>query len=119
MQKDPHRLFISGVLFEGGAVPRDAVSQIPSFGLGAIFFPQTNDRVRAYVLYHHEVCDARLQGPADLPQLLALAQQAGTPAEWLADARPIGPLATFEGAHHWVDHPYRDGVVLIGAPRKP
>jgi 2-polyprenyl-6-methoxyphenol hydroxylase-like FAD-dependent oxidoreductase len=114
VQKDPHRLFIGGVLFEGGAVPRDAVSQIPSFGLGAIFFPQTKDRVRAYVLYHHEVRDARLQGPADLPQLLALAQQAGTPAEWLADARPIGPLATFEGAHHWVDHPYRDGVVLIG-----
>jgi menaquinone-9 beta-reductase len=114
VQRDPHRLFIAGALFEGGAVPGDAVSQIPTFGLGVIFFPQTKDRVRAYVLYHHQVRDARLQGSADLPQFLALAHQAGMPAEWLADARPIGPLATFEGAHHWVDHPYRDGLVLIG-----
>jgi menaquinone-9 beta-reductase len=26
----------------------------------------------------------------------------------------ISPLASFAGADHWVTHPYRDGVVLIG-----
>jgi 2-polyprenyl-6-methoxyphenol hydroxylase-like FAD-dependent oxidoreductase len=26
----------------------------------------------------------------------------------------VGPLATFEAGESWVDHPYRNGVVLIG-----
>ena len=28
--------------------------------------------------------------------------------------RLVGPLATFEGAACWVEHPYRHGVVLVG-----
>jgi 2-polyprenyl-6-methoxyphenol hydroxylase-like FAD-dependent oxidoreductase len=28
--------------------------------------------------------------------------------------RAIGPLATFDGAATWVEHPYQDGAVLIG-----
>ena len=34
--------------------------------------------------------------------------------ERLADARPIGPLATYAGDDTWTEQPYRDGVVLIG-----
>ena len=26
----------------------------------------------------------------------------------------MGPLAAFEGGDVWIDHPYRDGVALIG-----
>jgi 2-polyprenyl-6-methoxyphenol hydroxylase-like FAD-dependent oxidoreductase len=26
----------------------------------------------------------------------------------------MGPLATFDGAESWVEHPYKDGVVLLG-----
>jgi 2-polyprenyl-6-methoxyphenol hydroxylase-like FAD-dependent oxidoreductase len=26
----------------------------------------------------------------------------------------VGPLAAFEGGDVWIDHPYRDGVALIG-----
>ncbi|MCH8949395.1 MAG: FAD-dependent monooxygenase, partial [Chloroflexi bacterium] len=36
------------------------------------------------------------------------------PAELFEKARPQGPLATFDGADTWVDHPYKDGVALIG-----
>ena len=36
------------------------------------------------------------------------------PDEWLASARPEGPLATFDGTHRWVERPYNDGVVLVG-----
>lgn len=114
VNKDPHRLFVGGVLLEGGAAPRDAVSLIQSFGSGAIFYPQRDDRVRAYVLYHHDLRDERLQGAADMPHFIDMAQRAGVPAAWLSDTKVAGPLATFEGADHWVDHPYRDGVVLIG-----
>lgn len=114
VNQDPHRLFVGGVLLEGGAAPRDAVSLIQSFGSGAIFYPQREGRVRAYVLYHHTLRNERLQGPADVPHFIDVAQRAGVPAAWLTDIRVVGPLATFEGADHWVDHPYRDGVVLIG-----
>ena len=36
------------------------------------------------------------------------------PAEVFAGATPIGPLATFDGADTWVEHPYRQGVALVG-----
>ena len=28
--------------------------------------------------------------------------------------KPAGPLASFEAADSWIDHPYADGVVLVG-----
>jgi 2-polyprenyl-6-methoxyphenol hydroxylase-like FAD-dependent oxidoreductase len=40
--------------------------------------------------------------------------QTGTPAAFFAGAKALGPLATFSGADTWVEHPYRQGVVLIG-----
>ena len=40
--------------------------------------------------------------------------KAYAPAQWYAGARAIGPLATFDRAETWVDHPYKAGVVLIG-----
>jgi 2-polyprenyl-6-methoxyphenol hydroxylase-like FAD-dependent oxidoreductase len=30
------------------------------------------------------------------------------------DARPQGPLASFECVDVWVDHPYREGIALVG-----
>jgi 2-polyprenyl-6-methoxyphenol hydroxylase-like FAD-dependent oxidoreductase len=36
------------------------------------------------------------------------------PAEYLEGAEAAGPLATFDGADSWVDHPYNEGVALIG-----
>ena len=38
----------------------------------------------------------------------------GVPAEYYAEAKAAGPLATFSGAHIWVEHPYQGGVALIG-----
>ena len=40
--------------------------------------------------------------------------KAGAPAEFYAEAKAIGPLATFNGADSWVEHPYKDGLALIG-----
>ena len=36
------------------------------------------------------------------------------PAEFYSGARPVGSLAALSGANTWIDHPYREGVVLIG-----
>jgi 2-polyprenyl-6-methoxyphenol hydroxylase-like FAD-dependent oxidoreductase len=40
--------------------------------------------------------------------------QMGVTPEWYAESRVNGPLATFHGADTWVEHPYKEGVVLIG-----
>ena len=40
--------------------------------------------------------------------------QTGAPAEFYRNARAAGPLASFDAADNWVDHPYKDGVALIG-----
>jgi hypothetical protein len=38
----------------------------------------------------------------------------GAPPEWFSRAETIGPLASFDAADRWVEHPYRAGIVLIG-----
>lgn len=111
---DPPRLLVGGVLLEGVSAPSDCVSLIQSVGRVAIFFPQRSGRMRVYAVYHRAVHPSRLQGRADLPRFLEAALLAGTPPEWLAGVRDIGPLATFEGADRWVPHPYREGVALVG-----
>ena len=35
-------------------------------------------------------------------------------ADQYAAAKSIGPLASFDVSDSWVEHPYRDGVVLVG-----
>jgi 2-polyprenyl-6-methoxyphenol hydroxylase-like FAD-dependent oxidoreductase len=36
------------------------------------------------------------------------------PPDWLTRATTLGPLASFDASERWVEHPCRDGVVLIG-----
>lgn len=36
------------------------------------------------------------------------------PVAWADGAEQAGPLAEFEGAHSWVNHPYHAGIVLVG-----
>lgn len=85
VNQDPHRLFIGGVLLEGAAAPADAVSLIQGVGRGAIFFPQRDGRVRAYILYHRDVHDQRISGPTALPAFFEQAILAGTPQAWVAE----------------------------------
>ena len=39
---------------------------------------------------------------------------AGVPDEIFGSTVVSGPLATFSGAAKWVDHPYKEGVALVG-----
>jgi menaquinone-9 beta-reductase len=114
-QKDKDRLLISGLVLENSSVPSDTVRLVNDLATGraAIIFPQGNSRVRAYF-----VCPTsdglRLQGEKDIQRFIDESIAVGMPREYFDGARPAGPLATFDGADCWVDHPYRDGVALIG-----
>jgi 2-polyprenyl-6-methoxyphenol hydroxylase-like FAD-dependent oxidoreductase len=85
----------------------------PTLGQVGYLFPQGNGRVRAYNVYPTDA-DFRLQGENAIDRFVAEALRCGIPPECYAGARASGPLASFVSADHWVERPYRDGVVLIG-----
>ena len=73
-----------------------------------------SDLYRLYFFHHIDAIPSRLSGDRDVRAAFGSLRDAGVPGEWLVDAQPQGPLATFDGAHRWVERPHRDGVVLVG-----
>jgi len=113
---DPERLLLSGVLFDEMGAPQEGTVYFvvnPSLGQGVPLAPQGSGRVRAY-LVQTKATSTRLQGASDVSCFIAESIRSGAPANWFAGAKAVGPLATFDGADVWVDHPYTEGVVLIG-----
>jgi menaquinone-9 beta-reductase len=111
------RRYFGGVLFEDVPVAEPDVFAArfsPSRGLISWFFPQGDRRVRAYIGSHLEGGVGRLQGSRDLSRFTAISAELGVPPGWLERAKVGGPLATFDPTDTWVDHPYKDGVALIG-----
>ncbi|MGE5206752.1 MAG: FAD-dependent oxidoreductase [Chlamydiota bacterium] len=113
--RDPEGMMIAGVLFENMPAMEDSMELIYHFGLGQFVgvFPQGGGRVRMYLSYQAGT-QPRFQGQADLARFIEGCQKTGANPAYFTDARPIGPLATFDAGHTWVDHPYRDGVALLG-----
>ncbi len=114
-REDPDRQWLAGVLFEGVDSPEDRSVLLlnPFTSRLALLFPQGGGKTRCY--FGARTGDLpRLQGEKDIPRFVEESVKAGVPAAAYANAKPAGPLATFPGADSWVEHPYRDGVALIG-----
>jgi 2-polyprenyl-6-methoxyphenol hydroxylase-like FAD-dependent oxidoreductase len=115
VQQDAPFLVIAGILFDHMRIPEDTgfVYLNPQCSYCAYLFPQGDGRVRAYAAW--PVAEGvRLQGERDLPQFIERSLQAGVPPSAFDGVVPSGPLATFDAADTWVEHPYANGVVLIG-----
>lgn len=82
-------------------------------GCVAGLFPQREGYARAYFGYHPQTC-ARIQGDGDFARFRSLFIATAGKAIPFGDAQAVGPLASFECADIWVDHPYHDGVALVG-----
>ena len=106
---------LAGVLFDDMRVDDTGLQMNVEVETGrlAYLFPQGNGRVRAYVAFPTDD-DERLNGEGATERFIATSVACGIPAEAFAGARVGGPLATFAGDDTWVDHPYRDGVALLG-----
>jgi 2-polyprenyl-6-methoxyphenol hydroxylase-like FAD-dependent oxidoreductase len=112
---DPAKLLFAGVVFDDmPAVDACYQFSAPHIGQISYLFPQAGGRVRAYVGFHELSGIGRFQGSHDLARFQESARAIGLPPELLDGAKPAGPLATFDGADSWVNHPYRDGVALVG-----
>ena len=114
-QRGKQRLLGAGVLLDEMRVADDTSLIVINPGLGqeATLFPQGGGRVRCYLIYSPQTV-ARLQGEADAPRLIEECIRTGIPREHFDGARVVPPLASFDMTEHWVEHPYRDGVALLG-----
>ena len=115
VQSDPDQNMVAGVLLSDLSLQDDGahVWSNPSSGHMSFVFCQGGGRGRAYVVYPASA-RYRISGASAYPQFLTAAKVAGVPDEVYGSAKVSGPLATFSGAVNWVDHPYRNGLALIG-----
>jgi menaquinone-9 beta-reductase len=116
VEHDPDRMALAGVLLKEVSAPQDRVSLSinSSGGVFSLTVPLGANRFRVYLGTFKQDGFRPHSGRHALPDLLAASIAAGAPAAWWEDARAVGPLASFDGADSWVEHPYRDGVALIG-----
>jgi menaquinone-9 beta-reductase len=113
---DPQPFQFAGVLLTGVCARKDMGLFVfnPEFGFIGGLVPETKDRFRAYLGYPADG-NFSLQGPERLETFLAQSQKVGPLfADAYAQTKSVGPLAAFDSGYTWVDHPYRDGVVLLG-----
>jgi 2-polyprenyl-6-methoxyphenol hydroxylase-like FAD-dependent oxidoreductase len=117
VQRGTIPLYLSGVWLSNLSRDIDAsvayISNNITDGSVAGLFPQPDDRARAYFGFHPDRCP-RLQGSTDFARFKSEFHASCAGAIPLDDAKAEGPLASFECADVWVDHPYRDGVALVG-----
>jgi menaquinone-9 beta-reductase len=113
--RDNRGMLLAGVLFDGVAVAEDTSVMLvnPAIGQIAYFFPQQGNRVRAYCALPL-ASGRRLQGTSDVADFVHECIRSGAPSAAYADAKAIGPLATFESTANWADLPYAEGIALVG-----
>jgi 2-polyprenyl-6-methoxyphenol hydroxylase-like FAD-dependent oxidoreductase len=86
----------------------------PELGTWIGLIPQAGDQFRAYFVYP-KTMGYRLQGESMLSLFVTEAAKTYAPmADFCAHAKSIGPLASFDVSEDWVEHPYRNGVALLG-----
>ena len=116
VRQDPPGQCIAGLLFENTSAPSEDTSHLvinPELGREVSLFPQGGGRLRAYLIVQ-STDNERFQGERDVRRFIEASVLAGGPAACYEGAVPNGPLATFDAADSWVEHPYREGVALIG-----
>jgi 2-polyprenyl-6-methoxyphenol hydroxylase-like FAD-dependent oxidoreductase len=114
VKRDPQFLALAGVLLDGMTIAEDTglIYMNPALSRGAYLFPQGRGRVRAYVA--HPMAEVSAQGAEAWPRFVEIARSAGAPAGLFDGAVVAGPLASFDATDVWVEHPFTEGVALVG-----
>ena len=115
VQRDPDFLTISGALVEGAHLPASDGVHIGGDADGRVLVaPQGNGRARAYYMRRAAPDQPPLSGTGSEQRFLDACRAAIAPAEWFDGATVVGPVASFNASDHWVEHPARNGVALVG-----
>lgn len=114
--KGETRTCTSGVMLADFWGPVGATQHllVPGQGVGAITFPVAGGLTRAYTVVRRSPETRLLRGEDAVPDFIAASIRAGMSPASFSQAKPVGPLMTYDGTHVWVDEPYKDGVVLVG-----
>jgi 2-polyprenyl-6-methoxyphenol hydroxylase-like FAD-dependent oxidoreductase len=106
---------LAGVLLEGYSASPDTSTAVfnPFLGQLVFIFPQGKGMARAYLGSRTDK-EARLQGDGDFAKLVEMSVQSGAPASLYEGVKQAGPVATFTGYDSWVEHPYKNGIALVG-----
>lgn len=116
VRESPNDFLFGGVMLSGSTEADDLVYFIYNADLGTIvgFIPIGKKRIRAYLGYP-KTSSYRLQGENMLDLFFAESTRTFPAAVQLySGAKCIGPLASFDVNESWVEHPYREGVALVG-----
>lgn len=116
VQEQSNPFYMAGVLLTDVKAPTDTIYFLfnPDLGMCAVLIALPNCRFRAYLIYPKTI-GYRLQGDSMLSLFTSESPKVYPPlAEYYAEAKNIGPLASFDASDSWVEHSYRDGVVLVG-----
>jgi menaquinone-9 beta-reductase len=108
--------YMAGALLTNVPAPPEIFYAIfnPELGTWTGLIPQADGRFRAYFVYP-KTMGYRLQGESMLSVFIRESARAYAPlGDYLADAKSIGPLASFDASDNWVELPYHDGVALVG-----
>ena len=108
--------YMAGVLLTNVRAPKETMYAVfnPEIGTWTGLIPQAGDQSRAYFVYPKST-GYRLQGESMLASFIRESAKGYAPvADYFAETKSIGPLASFDASDKWVEHPYRDGVVLVG-----
>jgi 2-polyprenyl-6-methoxyphenol hydroxylase-like FAD-dependent oxidoreductase len=108
--------YMAGVLLSGVHSSSDVAYYVFNPVLGTVIglLNIGGDRFRAYFMYPKSA-SYRLQGAQSF-NLFSSESAMVFPqmSEIYEGAKCIGPLASFDVSDSWVEHPYRQGVVLVG-----
>jgi len=111
----PQPFFFAGLLLADMTAPEGHAYLLfnPAMGMETAITPVGRGRSRTYVAYQ-DGAEFRLQGNENIPRFIEEAKRAESVAAYYDGARAVGPLASFRCGEFWVDHPFKDGVALIG-----
>ena len=115
VREKPQPFMFAGLLMDGVKIPegQSYLLFVPHLATCTAMTPAGHGRCRTYVAYQ-DSAGFRLQGPEQVPRFIEQARKAELVAKCFDDATAIGPLASFRCGDFWVDHPYRNGVALLG-----
>ena len=112
--RDPDCLVIAGTLLDGTPVPDDATYTVRGARGNVLMAPLGHQKARTYFYCRKQDGERPLSGGAQVSAFLEACRGTGAPAAWFDRVTIQGPLAQFDGADLWVEHPVQRGIVLLG-----